>query len=484
MGNEKFKQALHALTDAYGMEILKDSRRTNALLMDYAPGQARERKLIISALEEGIGNDLLNARDNKDIDLQFCFKRCVRRIVDASWVTEEAAQFAVETIAYALGISGVGIHKTAENQPQSEQKQMAELLKGAFVPNGDDVLILLSQYQIIGYKAFAADQSLGELVLPQTIRIIKSNAFLGCTRLRKITIPSTIEKIGKGAFSGCDSLESICLEKNANYSVAGGMLIDKNSKALMRATRSVASKCIIPREVSAIHAHAFERSEVRSVVLPRNLSKLSENAFEFCGSLESFEIDSHNEHYCTMEGVLHTKDRKELVRFPSGYPGVNYIIEDTVTHIADGAFCGTANLEAMTFTSNLKSIGSRAFEYCRKLSSLVLPSSVEIIGERAFQYCDQLFSIMLPRSIQEIGDFAFCGCTAIQTISIPKGVKRIGNAAFKDCSSLKKIIVQDNIEFIGDGAFVGCADNIEVAIRKNSYVERYCTAHKIRWTAI
>lgn len=51
MGNakENFREALYAVIEAYGIEILTDSRRTNALLMDYAPGQAKERKLIISA---------------------------------------------------------------------------------------------------------------------------------------------------------------------------------------------------------------------------------------------------------------------------------------------------------------------------------------------------------------------------------------------------------------------------------------------------
>ena len=54
MGNakENFREALYAVIEAYGTEILTDARRTNALLMDYASGQARERKLIISALEE------------------------------------------------------------------------------------------------------------------------------------------------------------------------------------------------------------------------------------------------------------------------------------------------------------------------------------------------------------------------------------------------------------------------------------------------
>lgn len=486
MGNakENFKQALCDIITAYGIDILDDSQRTNALLMDYAPNQAKERKLIISALREGIGNELLKVQGESSNELHLCFNRCIRYLVDETWITEEAAQFAVDVIACSIGISDIEIPQVKINASLPVRSQESELVKGVFDLGTTDLSTLLSQYQTIGYKAFAAEQSLKELILPQNIKAIKSKAFLDCIHLKRIVLPGTIESIGIGAFSGCDALESLVLDRNNNYTTVAGMLIDKKEKALMRATRNVASKCVIPREVTTIHAKAFERSEVHTVILPRNLSTLSNRAFLFCERLEHFEIDSHNELYATIEGVLHSKDRKELVRFPPGYQGVNYIIEDTVVHIAEGAFCGTTTLEAITFTGSLKSIGSRAFEYCRKLSSLVLPSSVEIIGERAFQYCDSLSSVMLPRSIQEIGDYAFCGCTAIQTISIPKGVKKIGHAAFKDCSALRKIIVQENIEFIGDGAFAGCADNIEIVIKSNSYVEQYCSAHKIVWSAL
>lgn len=486
MGNakENFKQALFDIIAAYGIDILDDSQRTNALLMDYAPNQAKERKLIILALREGIGNELLKVQGQSGNELHLSFNRCIRYLVDETWITEEAAQFAVDVIAYAIGIRDTEFLKATINASPPTGIRELELAKGAFNLNGTDLPTLLSQYQTIGYKAFAAEQSLKELVLPPNIKEIKSKAFLDCIHLKQIALPGTIEAIGAGAFSGCDALETISLDKNNHYTVVAGMLIDKKEKALMRATRSGASKCVIPREVTTIHAKAFERSGVCTVILPRNLSTLSNRAFVLCERLERFEIDSHNELYATIEGVLHSKDRKELVRFPSGYRGVNYIIEDTVVHIAEGAFCGTATIESITFTGNLKSIGSRAFEYCRKLSSLVLPSSVEIIGERAFQYCDSLSSVMLPRSIHEIGDYAFCGCNAIQTISIPKGVTKIGHAAFKDCSSLRKIIVQENIEFIGDGAFAGCADNIEIVIKNNSYVEQYCSAHKITWGAL
>ncbi len=487
MSNAKaVKQALFEIIEAYGAEILNDSRRANAFLMDYVPKPTRERKLIISALNEGVGRNLIKAREQNagDGELQLCFKRCIRRLVDDLWVTEEAARFAVDVIAYALGVSAPELSQATINVFESEQDRLPELIKGTFAPYGTDLATYLQQYQIIGYKAFAAAQTLKELTLPPTITIIKPKAFFNCVHLKKITLPSTIKEIGAGAFSGCDALESISMERNANYTVVDGMLIDRNSKALMRATRNAASQCVIPCEITAIQARAFERSEVRSVILPRNLSALSKNAFVFCEKLESFEIDCRNEHYTSIDGALHSKDGRQLTRFPSGYQGINYIVEESVAHIEDGAFSGAVNLEAITFTSNLNSIGARAFEYCRKLSLLVLPSSIERIGEGAFQYCDHLTSIMLPRNIQEIGDFAFCGCASIQTITIPKDVKRIGHSAFKDCASLKKIIIQDNVEFIGDGAFVGCADNLEIAIKNNRYIEQYCRDRKIIWSGL
>lgn len=72
MGNEKdnFKQVMRTVVEAYGTELLNDARRTNALLMDYAPRQARERKLIVSALQEGIGSELIHSIDKGKQDQQ------------------------------------------------------------------------------------------------------------------------------------------------------------------------------------------------------------------------------------------------------------------------------------------------------------------------------------------------------------------------------------------------------------------------------
>ena len=51
---------LRSLWETYTPELLSDTRRLNALLMDFIPQRPRERKLIISVLREGLGNELLS----------------------------------------------------------------------------------------------------------------------------------------------------------------------------------------------------------------------------------------------------------------------------------------------------------------------------------------------------------------------------------------------------------------------------------------
>lgn len=476
-----YKMILRNIVKTYGTGIFCEVHRVNALLMDFAPSQSRERKLIVSALEEGIALSLQNARIQNEADQQICLNRCIQRLIDETWVTEAAAQFAVNSIAFAYGM-GV-ISEIPRTQYEASSIQTLELLKGTY-DSSKTLEEVLRQYQIIGYKALATEQGLTKLKIPSCIHEIKSKAFWGCNHLKHITLPSQVERIGAYAYSRCDSLEVIEIERNTNYIVIDGMLIDQKSKALMRATRSTNEKCIIPPDVTIIHKNAFERSDINEIVLPQNLEVLETGAFSFCYKLQHFSISSYNKFFVTIDGVLHAKNRKILIRFPSGYTGVNYIMEDTVSIIFDSSFSGTANLETLTFTNNLKVIGRKAFEYCPKLTSLVLPSNVEIIGERAFQYCSNLASVMLPRGIQEIGDFAFCGCSSIQTINVPRSVKKIGHAAFCNCDSLKKIIIQENVVFIGDGAFYGCSTELEVVSKDNDYVERYCNAHKINWSSL
>ena len=466
---KEISSVLRTLWQTYTPDLLLDTRRVNALLMDYLPQYAKERRLIVSVLREGIASDLLAVRDADSEARQRTLNRWVHRLSGDLWITESASRFAVETLADSLGVPA----GTANAGPQPS----AELIKGSFTGQMDPDGAFLQAYEGLGYKALACAE-LTELTLPDTIRRIRPRAFLNCRRLSRVVLPAQLEAIGREAFRGCWSLSELSVSGNTGFSAAGGMLVDRSRNALLRAVRRPAGQ--IPHRVETICSYAFDRSEIRELQLPKQLQTIEPAAFFLCQALERVEIDRANPVFSSLDGVLHSRDRRTLLYYPAGRTDAGYILEETVTAIADSAFEGAFLLQTVTMTDTLQKIGRRAFRDCRRLQSVILPCSVETIGERAFQGCTGLKSVMLSRGIRDIGDCAFQDCGDIRTLSIPRNVERIGHAAFAGCRQLQRIILQDRIRLIGDGAFWGCPADFEIAVKGNPYVETYCQAHGIR----
>lgn len=472
---EHLESVLKLIVEDYGMDILADVGRVNALLMDYAPNLDKERKLLVSVLKEGIQNRLKLCLEYGMEDKQLEIKRCEQRLVRDLWIVEEAAKYAVRVISIAIGLI-----ETSELTEEEIEKDIV-LDK----ENADSVqrqIVLLNRYNVIGYKAFACNITLTHLSIPENIQKIKSKAFLNCINLKEIIIPSSVEIIAQSVFEGCISLHKIICEENKHYTVVRGMLIDKKNKSLMRFCNDDAvEECKIAEGIETICKKAFDRNKVKYVYVPKTVNNFEVKAFYLTMLFEEYRVDIKNREYSSIEGVLHTKKRDILLHYPQGRKVVNYIVEESVSVIGDYGFSCARNLETITFTTSLKTIGNFAFEYCEKLESIIFPNSVISIGDRAFQYCERMKSVMLPRSITEIGDYAFYCCISITTVSVPKNVKRIGHMAFANCKSLLRVVMQENIEFIGDGAFIGCS-NVEIVIKSNTYVETYCKSHGISFS--
>lgn len=486
LDNEQILGILKQLFEKNGKEMVTDARRVNAYLMDLAPENDKERKLIAAVIREGIGAELLKVTDKSADEQEYCIRKCIMQIKNDIWITDEAAEFAVSIIGGSLGISvDFQLSETLMSDTSPADSASGMLVKGEFTGGDDELNAALTAYLEIGYKALAVNMNIENAVIPDNIKTIMSKAFLNCINLETIQLPAGLESIGSRIFLGCSNLKRIIISQSRKFAVVNGMLINKEKKTLIRSQNEQGiNDCRIPAMIEIIEPYAFDCSPASCIKIPKSVKTIGYDAFIYCMQLEKFDVEPHNMTFSSVDGVLHSRDRKKLIRYPSGRKNVNYIIEDEVEEIAESAFSTSAFLESVTFTNNLKSIGIRAFEKCINLEALMLPASVEVIGERAFQFCEKLSSVMLPRSIKEIGDFAFCECSSIKTIGIPKYVQRIGHAAFKDCTSLEKIIIQSEVSFIGNSAFDGCKSDFEVCIKDNSYVEMYCQARGIKYSRL
>ena len=130
------------------------------------------------------------------------------------------------------------------------------------------------------------------------------------------------------------------------------------------------------------------------------------------------------------------------------------ILPDTVKKISKYAFAGCTSLEEIQFDS-VTEIGDEAFICCKNLRINSLPSNLRSIGTFAFSACEKAFPhLVVPSSLTEIGWSPFYHCNAIQTLQC--GVRNIGRGMFSKCNSLKTVTLAETTMSIGNNAFYYC----------------------------
>ena len=139
-------------------------------------------------------------------------------------------------------------------------------------------------------------------------------------------------------------------------------------------------------------------------------------------------------------------------------------ISDGVTSIGDGAFAGCQLLKSIEIPGSVQSIGEYAFNNCSDLTSITIPDGLKSIEEGTFSGCRSLTQVEIPNSVTSIGDSAFVVCRSLTSIEIPDGVESIGDSAFAGCSSLTSIKIPSSVTSIKDSAFEGCSSLTSIEI--------------------
>ena len=74
-----------------------------------------------------------------------------------------------------------------------------------------------------------------------------------------------------------------------------------------------------------------------------------------------------------------------------------------------------------------------------KYGDLVFSSELTSIGRRAFNDCAGLTSVEVPGTVKTIGDYAFEDCTSLKSAVIKDGVENLGNHIFNVCTALEEV---------------------------------------------
>ena len=307
----------------------------------------------------------------------------------------------------------------------------------------------------IGIYSFHYCINLTSITLPNSVKWIEALAFSSCVNLTSITLSNNITDIGNNAFSGCASLISISIP-NSVKSI--GREAFSGCEKLNTITFSYG--------VASIGDLAFAGCVALTYIsLPNSITNIGAGIFAYCTALDSIHVESENNSYASENGILFNKNKTALICCPAGKMGL-YIVPNSVTSIADYAFCSCTNLSSITIPNNLTNIGALAFYRCENLISINIPDNVTSIGTRAFGFCTSLTSITLSNKLTNIDEFLFESCASLISIIIPDNVIGIGSSAFENCTNLTTITIPKNITSIQTYAFAYC-NNLKLIINFN-----------------
>lgn len=216
---------------------------------------------------------------------------------------------------------------------------------------------------------------------------------------------------------------------------------------------------ILLNDVKTIEKGAFYATRnLRNIELGASVKTIQDGAISGTPDLTRFDVASNNPNYIAdNEGVIYTKNKEELVLYPSGKGGEYTTLPET-KKIRNRAFHTAQKVTKVNFNANLEEIGNDVFQYDSNLKEITFeaPSKLQKIGTWTF-YMTGLETLNLPASLKEIGWTAFGSNNKLKTVTIADNsqLKSIGVDAFSNNTALETFTFNGSsvLETVDGGAF-------------------------------
>lgn len=189
----------------------------------------------------------------------------------------------------------------------------------------------------------------------------------------------------------------------------------------------------------------FNAESLKKITIGKNVETIGEWSMTNNQHLSEFVVDEQNPYFCSVDGVLYSKDKKTIIYFPpakdiefnkygDAQNKTTYSILDGVETIRSKAFYKCYYVEDITIPSTVKRIEEKAFHRTAALNKIDLPEGLEYIGKDAFAYSfsenyksdgrpdlPDHTEIVIPSTVTEIGEYAFFNCSRITKVTmLPK----------------------------------------------------------------
>ena len=329
---------------------------------------------------------------------------------------------------------------------------VTQIEESVFAASGLQSVELCDGMKAIGEDAFGGCRKLREINLPDTLETIGYGAFRDCNSLNIPSMPANMKKIGNEAFLKTDelpleSLVKIVLESDTGGSPLSpnpnrpetvlpdrietfapafdlsqrklafspgntryhfteeGVLIDDETKTLLRVPLLLDGHYTIPDGIRAIGPWAFRGCRIRSVTIPASVTSIGAGAFsKTC--LEEVSIPASVTEFREEELVSGLTIPRQYVLDNQNIPLLDF---------EQGVFAYCPALKRVTLPETMKTIPTAMFSNCGSLEEITLPDGLAGIGRCAFM-SSGLKEIEIPESTKSVAKNAFYGAPCAQKV--------------------------------------------------------------------
>lgn len=373
-------------------------------------------------------------------------------------------------------------------------------------------MVLPEGIEKISYGLFTGCINLEKISLPESTSYIESNAFKDCILLNTVNIPEKTEVVRPRAFE--NAVASFNVDSaNSHFSSKDGVLYNKMQTVLLKYPCYKQGDYTTPDELKKISSYAFNgckklgsvtvsegikkfprdcltNSSIKRLFLPESLREISiNNAYRSINAvnLKAVTVPETNETFCSIDGLLYSKDKKTLYIYPNGKTGtvrfakevkdlsaVEYsnkasrfqVPDDSKSFATDDGMVTNLKRNKILFVpaakasytlgSSMKNIDAlnSAKSYMDNFKSYKVSKDnpkyrasdgvlYSIDGTKLIDYpAAKAGDYKIPLSVTSTNDRAFTYSRNLKSITITKNAFRC-NLMLTDCSKLKDVIIKE-----------------------------------------
>ena len=147
--------------------------------------------------------------------------------------------------------------------------------------------------------------------------------------ISEVDIPYTVERIGVKAFQNATNLNQVYFADNSRL-----VSIEWDAFAKIESLKTIR----LPEGLKSLGQGVFYLSGLEVIILPSTLNHIGPYALTHSWALSEIVVSNDNPYFSSKDGVLYTKDFKELLVYPSNRETWSYSVHPSTQSIAGHAF--------------------------------------------------------------------------------------------------------------------------------------------------